>query len=431
MNENDFTKEQLIEEINRLKIKLNEYEPESDSQELSENTEDLMSGLGIDEESFSDMFSSIMSMGGFDLQNIQFEFLNVMIGNIPNPAYCQNSEGVYLGANSFFEELVGKSIDEIKGKTVLEIAPPEIANDEYLKDKELIQNQNMMNYDMKYPAANGDIREIVISKSVFKNFDGSIAGVIGVINDITEKRRAEQALIESEKKLREANATKDKFFSIISHDMKNPFTTLLGFTEMLTDDYDEFNDEERKSFIEEMRNVSKHSYKLLENLLKWAKFQMGKLDFKPQELNISAAATEVIIGFAEEAKRKELELINNIDKEITVNADMMMMNTVIQNLFSNAIKFSNPGGKVEITGTVINNNVEIELTDNGIGIKEEDLSKLFRIDIHYVEIGSAKEKGTGLGLILCKDFIEKHGGKITIESSLGKGAKVKFSIPLN
>ena len=158
---------------------------------------------------------------------------------------------------------------------------------------------------------------------------------------------------------------------------------------------------------------------------------MGKLDFKPQELNISAAATEVIIGFAEEAKRKELELINNIDKEITVNADMMMMNTVIQNLFSNAIKFSNPGGKVEITGTVINNNVEIELTDNGIGIKEEDLSKLFRIDIHYVEIGSAKEKGTGLGLILCKDFIEKHGGKITIESSLGKGAKVKFSIPLN
>lgn len=428
MNENELTKEQLLEEVYRLKTKLNEYE--NKPAETEEETGDLMSGLGIDEESFSDMFSSIMSFGGFDLQNIQFEFLNVMIGNIPNPAYCQNSEGIYLGANSFFEKLVGKSIDEIKGKTVLDIAPPEIANDEYLKDREIIQNQNMMNYEMQFPAANGEIREIVISKSVFKNFDGSVAGVIGVINDITEKKRAEQALIESERKLREANATKDKFFSIISHDMKNPFTTLLGFTEMLTDDYDEFDDEERKSFIEEMRNVSKYSFKLLENLLKWAKLQMGKLDFKPQELSLAATANEVIMNLSEEAKLKGVELINSIEKDININADLMMINTVIQNLFSNAIKFSNSGGKAEISAEVKNDFAEVTVKDNGIGIKEEDISKLFRIDIHYVEIGSAKEKGTGLGLILCKEFVEKHGGQISIESSLGAGAKVKFSIPI-
>lgn len=428
MNELELTKEQLIEEVNRLKEKLNVYESESGKTE--ENETDIMAGLGIDEDSFSDMFSSLMSFGGLDLQNIQFEFLNVMIGNIPNPAYCQNSEGIYLGANSYFEKMVGKSIDEIKGKTVLDIVPLEIAESEYEKDKELIQNQNMMNYEMRFPAANGEIREIVISKSVFKNFDGSVAGVIGVINDITEKKRAEQALIESEKKLREANATKDKFFSIISHDMKNPFTTLLGFTEMLTDDYDEFDDAERKSFIEEMRNVSRYSYKLLENLLKWAKLQMGKLDFKPQELNLSASVNEAIMNLSEEAKLKGVDLINNINKEININADIMMINTVIQNLFSNAIKFSNSGSRAEISAEEKNGFAEVIIKDYGIGIKEEDLSKLFRIDIHYVEIGSAKEKGTGLGLILCKDFIEKHGGQISIESSLGNGAMVKFTIPL-
>lgn len=185
MNENDYTKEQLLEEITRLKSKLSEYENESG--EAEETGTDLMDGADLNEESFSDMFSSILSFGGFDLQNIQVEFLNVMIGNIPNPAYCQNSEGVYLGANSYFEELVGKSIEEIKGKTVLNIIPDEIAEEEFRKDLELIQNQNMMNYEMQFPAANGELREIVISKSVFKNFDGSVAGVIGVINDITEK----------------------------------------------------------------------------------------------------------------------------------------------------------------------------------------------------------------------------------------------------
>ena len=428
MNENDYTKEELLEEINRLKSKLNEYE--NGSGETEEAGTDLMSGLGMNEESFSDMFSSILSFGGFDLQNIQVEFLNVMIGNIPNPSYCQNSEGVYLGANSYFEELVGKKIEEIKGKTVRDIIPQEIAGEEYRKDLELIQNQNMMNYEMQFPAANGELREIVISKSVFKNFDGSVAGVIGVINDITEKKKAELALIESERKLREANATKDKFFSIISHDMKNPFTTLLGFTEMLTDDYDEFDDEERKSFIEEMRNVSRYSYKLLENLLKWAKLQMGKLDFKPVEVNLSAAANEVMMNLSEDAKLKGVELINNINENINVHADLMMMNTIIQNLFSNAIKFSRENGKAEISSEVKNNFVEVIVKDNGIGIKEEDISKLFRIDVHYVEIGSAKEKGTGLGLILCKEFVEKHGGTISIKSKLGEGTSVKFLIPI-
>lgn len=428
MNESDYTKEELLEEINRLKSKLSEYENGSD--ETEETGTDLMNGVDLNEESFSDMFSSILSFGGFDLQNIQVEFLNVMIGNIPNPSYCQNSEGVYLGANSYFEELVGKSIEEIKGKTVRDIIPQEIAEEEYRKDLELIQNQNMMNYEMQFPAANGELREIVISKSVFKNFDGSVAGVIGVINDITEKKKAELALIESERKLREANATKDKFFSIISHDMKNPFTTLLGFTEMLTDDYDEFDDEERKSFIEEMRNVSRYSYKLLENLLKWAKLQMGKLDFKPVEVNLSAAANEVMMNLSEDSKLKGVELINNIDENINVNADLMMMNTIIQNLFSNAIKFSNENGKAEISSGVKNNFVEVTVKDNGIGIKEEDITKLFRIDVHYVEIGSAKEKGTGLGLILCKEFVEKHGGSISIESKLGEGTSVKFLIPI-
>lgn len=428
MNENDYTKEQLLEEITRLKSKLSEYENESG--EAEETGTDLMDGADLNEESFSDMFSSILSFGGFDLQNIQVEFLNVMIGNIPNPAYCQNSEGVYLGANSYFEELVGKSIEEIKGKTVLNIIPDEIAEEEFRKDLELIQNQNMMNYEMQFPAANGELREIVISKSVFKNFDGSVAGVIGVINDITEKKRAELALIESERKLREANATKDKFFSIISHDMKNPFTTLLGFTEMLTDDYDEFDDAERKSFIEEMRNVSRYSYKLLENLLKWAKLQMGKLDFKPVEVNLSAAANEVMMNLNEDANLKGVELINNIDENINVNADLMMMNTIIQNLFSNAIKFSKENGKAEISSEVRDNFVEVTVKDTGIGIKEEDITKLFRIDVHYVEIGSAKEKGTGLGLILCKEFVEKHGGEISIESKIGEGTSVKFLIPI-
>ncbi|OGU36889.1 MAG: hypothetical protein A2068_14970 [Ignavibacteria bacterium GWB2_35_6b] len=179
-----------------------------------------------------------------------------------------------------------------------------------------------------------------------------------------------------------------------------------------------------------MRNVSRYSYKLLENLLKWAKLQMGKLDFKPVEVNLSAAANEVMMNLSEDAKLKGVELINNINENINVHADLMMMNTIIQNLFSNAIKFSRENGKAEISSEVKNNFVEVIVKDNGIGIKEEDISKLFRIDVHYVEIGSAKEKGTGLGLILCKEFVEKHGGTISIKSKLGEGTSVKFLIPI-
>lgn len=228
----------------------------------------------------------------------------------------------------------------------------------------------------------------------------------------------------------EANNTKDKFFSIIAHDLKNPFSTLLGFSGMLIQDYDKFDDNTKKVFINDIHQSSEHMYDLLENLLSWSIMQTDGMECKVQPINISVIVDESIDLLRAGADDKGIKLHSTIDDKAKVSADINMTNTVVRNLISNAIKFTEEEGDVEISSREEGGFLEIIVSDTGIGIKAEDLGKLFRLDVKHTSYGTRKEAGTGLGLLLCKEFVEKSGGTIGAESEPGKGSRFIFTLPL-
>lgn len=240
------------------------------------------------------------------------------------------------------------------------------------------------------------------------------------------EKKVDQRTIE----LKELNATKDKFFSIIAHDLKNPFNTLMGFTELMLNNLTDYSTEKLREFIGILHDTSRQSYTLLENLLEWSRSQTGRLIMEPETIDLAALANENLMLLGNNAVKKGINLQNQIPTETFAFADMNMVKTVLRNLISNAIKYTNVGGLITCTSMHKGDMIEISITDTGIGIKPENLEKLFRIDVNYSTEGTADESGTGLGLILCKEFIIKNGGDIWIESEFGKGSSFKFTLPM-
>ncbi len=237
-------------------------------------------------------------------------------------------------------------------------------------------------------------------------------------------------LAESEKKLLELNSAKDKLFSIIGHDLKNPIFTILGFSQILEEDYNEMTDEEKLEYIKTIYQTASSIQKLLENLLTWSRAQTGRLEVNLEPLSIRNVIKETVDIVATQAEKKNIEIIVDINSTLMVYADKNLLETIIRNLLTNAIKFTDPGGRITVSTRDENGFVIIAVEDTGIGLSETDKNKLFRIDVNNAEIGQHKEKGTGLGLILCKEFCEKMGGKIWVESKLGKGSTFYFTVPI-
>ena len=236
---------------------------------------------------------------------------------------------------------------------------------------------------------------------------------------------------EALKSLKISNETKDKFFSIISHDLRSPFNSLFGFTDMLMQNYDTFSDKERLLIIESLNTSSKTTYLLLENLLSWSSSQTGRMEFLIQKIELKTLIDEIILLSKPAADIKQIELIDNVEADILVYADKNMLNTILRNLITNGIKFTESNGKViiSVVKSTKKGFVEISVTDTGIGIPEEKIDELFLIDKNISTLGTNNEKGTGLGLILCKEFVEKQGGEIWVESEVGKGSQFKLILP--
>lgn len=248
------------------------------------------------------------------------------------------------------------------------------------------------------------------------------------INTHIELKTAKQLIVlqkeqlkQTVEELKQANATKDKLFSIITHDLKNLFNALLGFSEELVNNNN--LDTEGRQDIQVIQQTSKQGYKLLKNLLEWAKSQTGKTAFQPTELNLKAVVAVIIDFTMNNAQSKNITILSDILETTLVFADENMLNTVLKNLLSNAIKFTPANGTVAISCEEKDTEVEISISDTGIGIKPEDIDKLFKIDVSHTTIGTGKEEGTGLGLILCKELVEKNGGSIWVEGEEGKGSR--------
>lgn len=230
--------------------------------------------------------------------------------------------------------------------------------------------------------------------------------------------------------LKEINSTKDKFFSIIAHDLKNPLGAFKNVTSFLLKNFKTLQEEEKLDFIDLMNQSAHHVYSLLENLLNWSRSQTGRLEFYPENFDLSMIVNDTIQLLKITAEKKEIELINKVESGSVVFADVNMITTVIRNLISNAVKFTHKNGTITITGIKQDDNFyQVEVADTGVGMSEDIKQKLFNIKHHHTTLGTGNEKGTGLGLILCKEFVEKSRGSIWVDSELEKGSKFCFTVP--
>ncbi|MDO9511252.1 MAG: cache domain-containing protein [Bacteroidales bacterium] len=263
------------------------------------------------------------------------------------------------------------------------------------------------------------------------NESNSIVAIHGATRDVTKRHMAQKSLEESERELRALNITKDKFFSILAHDLRSPFNSLLGFLSLLTERYDEFTDVERLTFLEQLKTSSENTYLLLDNLLTWAKTQTGHISCNPEKLILRDIVDSVISSINVQAVAKEISINSAIRSKNVVFADTDMLQTVLRNLISNAIKFTHRRGNIEISAKQQKGSfVEVSVKDSGIGIPPEDIDKLFAINEKIRHDGTEAEKGSGLGLLLCFEFVERNGGTITVDSIPGQGSTFKFTIPV-
>ncbi|MBI1937466.1 MAG: PAS domain-containing protein [Ignavibacteriales bacterium] len=294
----------------------------------------------------------------------------------------------------------------------------------YLKDvfKEI-------NADFEIPGSDLHQTEIEIGGQTFDlavsavyDKHRNIAGRILNFYNITERKK-------SEKELRDLNSAKDKLFSIIAHDLKNPFFGIIGFSEILYEDYNELNDEERKKFAKDINELADNTHKMLENLLEWSRQQTGRIEFNPKNFDVTPLIHESINAACHQSKIKKIKINSSLSETINVRADQNMINTVIRNLLSNAVKFTMPGGHIEVSAAMNGTKVFISIKDNGVGMDEDTLKRLFNINDAIKSSGTFGEKGTGLGLILCKEFVERNGGSISVQSILDNGSTFTFSIP--
>src|ERR1035437_9344315 len=301
------------------------------------------------------------------------------------------------------------------------------------KLKTILRSRIQVSEEMEFRILNkhGNIVWIRTKINVIRNTDGKISKIYGLVSDISLRKKAEEELNRSTENLIKLNETKDKFISIISHDLRTPFSSIMGFTDLLIEDED-LTEEEKKQYVRFIQESSKSMLALVNSLLDWTRLQTGRIKFEPEKISARMIIINSINSLSVAALQKNIILKSEVEKNVTIYADNSLMTQVFNNLISNAIKFTKPGGEIVISASPSKKTrfYEFSVRDNGVGIKPENMKELFRIDTKFSSEGTAGEKGTGLGLSLVNEIIEKHGGKIWVESEYGKGSNFKFILPI-
>lgn len=358
------------------------------------------------------------------------ELYRKLVSTSPDAICMTNMEGFITFASPKAIDLFGyKNDNEIIGHPLISWIAPENRKKGIRNFKHLINNGFPL--DKEYLLIKKDKTHFhgEINASVIRSADQKPKGLIIITRDITDRKQADIAIKEREVKLKELNATKDKFFSIIAHDLKSPFNGIIGISNLMKEESKRLELHVIHQYANMINSSAVQTYRLLENLLNWARIQQGKITFSPTNILLKHLVNEVVILLHESAYQKRILIIDNTPSNLLVKIDEGMIETILRNLISNAIKFTPTGGRIVIQTIMINTGIEISVSDNGVGINKENIQKLFNIDTNYTLPGTEKEKGTGLGLILCKEFTEKHNGKISVESTEGKGSTFTISLP--
>ncbi len=353
------------------------------------------------------MLNKALSISGFNPVGKRFRLLPTHDKYFRSGNFIEFNGGLAEFAANEFPSIAGKAIEKLIGLHKIYTIG--------------------INKDDRLLAA---IHFITFNKTVIddSSFIESLVKQSGII---IQKKMVELKLKENETSLRELNATKDKFFSIIAHDLRSPFNAIMGFSDLLVENVQEKEYDNIEEYSQIIHTSSQRALNLLTNLMEWSYSQTGKMEFNPEYFEAISLVNDIIEMSNDSAQQKSISIIKEFPRSAPVFADKSMISTVLRNLISNAIKFTFTGGIVTINIEQKKAEVLITISDNGVGMRQDVIKKLFSIDQTYSTVGTNKEKGTGLGLILCKEFINKHNGKIWVESEPGHGSKFYFTIPKN
>ena len=365
-----------------------------------------------------------------DALKISEEKYRLLVNYSSDPIFSFNPDETYRFVNDAFAVQFGKKTEEITGKTPFDIFPHDEAEKRLRMVRQVFQTGEKGEMEVKVVNIHGEEKFYLTMVDPIKDTHGKILWVTCISKDITLRKKAEEELRLKNDLLKASNAEKDKFFSIVAHDLRGPMNGFLGLTSIMADDIENLSAFELKEIATTMRTSAVNIYRLIENLLEWSKMQRGQINFEPRQIFLKSALTKSIELMKDTANKKGIELQINIPDHNVVFADIHMLETTVRNLLSNAIKFSFKGAVIEISAAKSENDmIRVVVKDNGIGMSLEMLSKMFKLTENINRKGTEGEPSTGLGLILCKEFIEKQGGKIWAESTEGEGSSFIFTLP--
>lgn len=342
-----------------------------------------------------------------------------------------SAEGKLLWINSYSEQLTGFTpMDYMAAKNILSMI---IAEEDAERINAVFQDAmnggSGDNIETRVPRKDGARLWMSFSYRPILDANGRSVGFRTSAKDITKRKIIEEKFKIQNEELKKTNSEKDKFFSIIAHDLRSPFNGFLGLTELMVSDINKMTLDDINRIAGNLHNSAKNLYRLLTNLLEWSKIQRNIIDFNPAKLNVKIVIKESINIFYDSARKKNVEFYEDIPDDILITADKSMLETIFRNLISNALKFSNEGGKIFVSLKEDENHISISVKDTGIGMGKDIIDNLFKLDKKTTRKGTQGELSTGLGLLLCKEFVNKHSGSISIKSEEGKGSE--FIVLLN
>jgi PAS domain S-box-containing protein len=360
-----------------------------------------------------------------------FDFLEVLFNQTNEWVYLINAEKELLFISSNCKSITGYDADEFykNYKLFFEIIHPADKN----RITEILENafEGKTDSTLEYRiTTKSDKKKWIEHRLVpFFDSDNKFLGAFASNRDDSSRKKFEVALQKSEESLKIANADKDKFFSILAHDIRSSFSGLIGLTQFLNNEFEDLTPPKTKELIEKINYSVRGIFAFIENILEWSRIQSARMEIKPNEFSLTDLVMEVIAINRAGLTKKNISINFDVKNQFNVYADENMINVVIRNLVSNAIKFSYSGSSIEIELSRDNKFIKFIISDNGTGIRKEELTELFKIDSSISKSGTDNEQGTGLGLILSKEFIEKNGGKISASSEFGKGSVFTFTLP--
>ncbi|WP_082106094.1 PAS domain S-box protein [Methanosarcina sp. 1.H.T.1A.1] len=360
----------------------------------------------------------------------QSEALKKMIDSIPTPVFCKDKNGIYVACNRAFKTFIGLEKIDILGKSLYDFAPIEIAEKYHPMDKSLVKQGKNQVYESSLKFADGSMHQVIINKFVFNGLIEEDSVLIGIMIDITERKQAEEKLLQAKMAAETANRAKTTFIVNMSHELRTPLNAVIGFSDLLlSENFGPLN-EKQKRYTENISNSGAHLLDVINNVLDISKLELGNIELYYETVNISGVIEEVQRVLYPISAEKNISIEYNIEQGLkTTIADRVKLKQILYNILNNAIKFSSEGGKVNITAELKEDMIEISVKDDGIGINEDDYERVFQPFVQIDESISKKYEGVGLGLALVKKFVELHGGKVWVKASPGKGSTFTFRIP--